>query len=68
MMHGPGDVKINSSSDTVYICACGEIRRGDMVEAGKQMREHEEAARWRGFMDDALTHRKVWILGREIQL
>ena len=52
----------------VYTCSCGEVRKGDLVEAGKAMNEHQDAGKWRSFMESVLKHEKVWILGRELQL
>lgn len=68
MMHGPGAVRLGEHGQAAYVCSCGETRAGDLPETGKLMREHEDAARWREFQEAALGHRKVWILGREVQL
>jgi hypothetical protein len=69
MRHGPADVKLpGPGARAIYICFCGEIRDGDIVEAGKAMQEHEKAGWWDEFVEAAFEHRKVWILGREFQL
>ena len=69
MKHGPGSVSLyGPGTQATYRCACGESRSGDMKEASKLMDEHQDAASWRQFVDAGLNHRKVWIMGREVQL
>jgi len=52
-----------TAPEFTYFCKCGESRVGETA-----ISEHLNAMRFRSFTAAALDHRRVWILGREVQL